>query len=101
LNKTKYIGSIGGMLKLWSLKERELEYQKQNPESNVAFKLFSQWKDYYNPESKEFNEFYRIEEKEKLKEFNFELIGFSDKILSNLPKIEEFVEIKCLGKRIS
>jgi len=70
-----------------------IEAKKRNDtESNVIFELFSQWKDYYNPESKEFNEFYRIEEKEKLKEFDFELIGFSDKILSNLPKLKSFLK---------
>ena len=84
--------NIIGVLKLWSSKEEQLEYQENVPSISVSTELFEQWDDLYTPESEVLIEAFEPDELRLLEKFEAEIILRSDKSNTILPDIIEYIE---------
>ena len=80
-------------LDLWSLKDKQLEYQKNVPIAQVSAELFCQWADdFYHPESVHFKMAFNEKEKEILADFDKIFNQISDGAPNDLPDIADFVK---------
>lgn len=84
--------NIIGVLKLWSSKEEQLEYQKSVPISQVSSELFGQWDDFYTADSDVLTEAFNEHELDLLSKFDLELTNIGEKIKGGIPLIEEFIK---------
>lgn len=81
------------ILKLWSSRKAQLEYQDSVPIADVSSELFCQWSDdVYSPEQDYFKEAFSQEELNLLSEFNLILNYISSNLSNNLPNIVDFIE---------
>ncbi|MBT5531262.1 MAG: hypothetical protein HOK35_19075 [Cytophagia bacterium] len=79
-------------LDLWSLKNKQLEYQVNGPGADVSSELFKQWKNLYCPESIHFNLAFDEKEQKILADFDILLNHICDKTQTYLPIITDFVK---------
>lgn len=67
----EFRNSTKGVLELISSKEKQLEYKKNVPTTDIPDELFSMWFDaIYHPESELFQNSFSLKEQECLKDFN-------------------------------
>ncbi|MFA5514049.1 MAG: hypothetical protein WDA17_03920 [Sphaerochaetaceae bacterium] len=84
--------NIIGLLKLWSSKEEQLEYQKSFPIAQVSSELFEQWDDFYTADSEVLSEAFNEHELDLLNKFDSELTDIGEKLKGETPQIEEFIK---------
>jgi hypothetical protein len=71
VSSDKFRSAIITVLQLLSSKQRQLDFQKKSPSSNVALELLCLWfDDLYNPGSQLFNRSFSTTELELIQEFN-------------------------------
>lgn len=80
------------VLKLWSSKEEQLEYQKTVPIAKVSSELFGQWDDFFNADSEVMTEVFNKHELELLNKFDSELTKIRVKLNGQVPQIEDFIK---------
>jgi hypothetical protein len=84
--------NIIGVLRLWSSKEEQIEYQKSVPIAQVSSELFGQWDDFYTSDSEVMSEAFNKHELELLAKFDSELTVIGEKLNGETPQIEDFIK---------
>jgi hypothetical protein len=84
--------NIFGVIDLWTSSKNQLDFQKDLPTDQVSVELFSQWEDFYCPDSKDFLHAFDKIELEMLAEFDRAINDTVNKTPDNLPPIEEFIK---------
>ena len=77
-------------LKLWTSKERQLEFQDSDNELNFSQELFLQWENNYRIDNKIIEEAFNAPEKELLKIFDESIKTCNDKFKGDFPRLDEF-----------
>jgi len=84
--------SIVSILKLWSSKKEQLEYQESDPSINVSSELFEQWNDFYTSDSEVLTEAFTPKQLNQLEKFDTELTIRSNPSNNALPNIIEYMK---------
>jgi hypothetical protein len=81
-----------GVIRLWTSKEEQLEYQKSDPIAQVSSELFEQWEDFYSTDSEVLTDAFNHKELKLLDKFDFELTTVRLKLNNDFPQINDFVK---------
>ena len=84
--------SIIGVITLWSSREEQLEYQKSTPNAHLSTELFGQWSDLYTADSEVMTYAFDQHELEMLSKFDSALKGIEEKLIVEIPHIEDFIK---------
>ena len=83
--------NIIGVLKLWSSKHEQLEYQKSVPTEQLSSELFVQWNEFYTTDSEVLTEAFNEHELDLLAKFDSELNNIGKNLKGETPLNAEFI----------
>lgn len=98
--------NIIGVLQLWSSKEKQLEYQKAVPNTQVSTELFEQWNDFYTPTAEVMKQAFDKSELKLLEKFDKIITDKFKELNNSIPDLNEFIkasewkELNLLSKKI-
>ncbi|WP_340114201.1 hypothetical protein [Maribellus mangrovi] len=90
LQATKF--GVLDILDVWASKERQINFQKSVPESNITKLLFEEWDNYFKIDSSILNEAFTEREIELLNSFDQAITRCFEKIKDEIPSLKEFQE---------
>nr|WP_321406857.1 hypothetical protein [uncultured Carboxylicivirga sp.] len=83
--------SLIGIVELWSNKDEQLSYQKENPDFNITEELFIQWEELFS-QWKNISMFFTKEEQDKLVEFDIAVKNGQASLKPLYPPLDIFMK---------